>query len=509
MPTLHKDNVFANRFQLAELISSRGISELWKAQDLEENGAVVALRVFAPQGVLDEFTLDLLNKDLTKMISMSHPNLLRPYLADEYQGLPYLVLPYLANGSLRKRLNEEGPLSEGQLAQLLQQVGAALFYLHAHELPTLHQNLNPDNILISDNGDYIVTDYGLSSRTRSAIRKVIGQGATVSAEYSPPELFSAKPKRNAASDIFSLGVILYEACTGEVPWMGNGGISLLQGAAIPVLPFKYSRELQLMVKACLDPDWEKRPSAAELETEGRYYLEHDSWKSFGRFGTVTVKMVQYEKEKPWTLIWLGATFLVVLLATGYIYFFAPDLWQKLMSPATVSATVINSKAASQNTTTDSTAAADPVATVQIPDKELEEAEPTIPAAATTTPQPVASKTRRAVANPPRRYDPTEEPRMSYRKPTSLAGLLQQLPNDGIPMSVREQWRSDIQRYFVPEAIVSFTASGNVTGVFTVNEMVDKLLNAEPISNIHIDNMSRNDKGKIEELSIRVTSDGGN
>ncbi|MFT2008583.1 protein kinase domain-containing protein [Pontibacter sp. 13R65] len=506
MPTLHRDNVFADRFLLKELIGSRGITELWKAEDLLENGVVVGIKIFAPQSRLDEQSLAQLMQDLEKANTLAHPNLLQPFETGLQEGVPYQVLPFMHNGSLRQKLHDQGTLTEPEVAQLLKQAGSALFYLHANEIPTLHKNLTPDNILISDKGDFVLTDFGISSRTRSAIRKVVGLGVASPAEYAPPEMFSSKPRSTAASDIFSFGVILYEACSGEVPWLGNGGIALLQGASIPQLPFRYSRELQQMVKACLDPDWEKRPSAAELEEEGAYYLEHGTWKSFGRFGTVTVKMVQYEKRSPWKPILISAILLLVLLAFSYFYFFAPDSWRNLTSSEPTAIVVKNgdlsspatnapedtgnSKAGANNTTAPITEKKPVTATIEAP----------------KTAPPTASA-KKAVGNSTRSSTPakTTGPRTGIRKPATLTGYFQQLQNQDVPLAVRQRWSADIQRYFTPEAIITYSAKGNVVGVFTVNEIIDMLLKADSSSTIRLGNTVKDEHGKIEELYLHSSN----
>ncbi len=469
-----------------------------------EEGALVALKIFVPQARLDEKSLELLHQDLEKVDSLRHPGLLQPYSIDIQDGKPYFVLPYLHKGSLHQKLQEEGPLSESEVALLLQQVGRALFYLHAHELPTLHRNLNPDNILITDDGNYVLSDYGISNRTRSALRKVVGHTTTMPPEYAPPELFSAQPRRTAASDIFSFGVILYEACSGEIPWMGSGGIALLQGAAIPQLPFRYARELQNIVKACLDPDFEKRPSATELEQEGTYFLEHGNWKTFGRFAPATVKVVEYNKSSSLKPVFIGLAALLALFAAAAAYFLyiAPDAWQKLTS-SEATATVIRS--GSPAAADERAAAAATPAETALPEtagdtQQPPQASPAPAAAPGGTPAPAPP------APAPRATAPARtNPRPAYRKPASLTGFLQQLPNEKVPIAVRERWRTDIQRYFAPDAIVSYTADGALIGVFTVNEMVDMLLSADTSSTIQVTNMHKNEEGKIEELNVASAS----
>ncbi|MDX5483078.1 MAG: serine/threonine protein kinase, partial [Hymenobacteraceae bacterium] len=260
MPTLQHNDIFAGRYLLDECLASRHLAEVWKVKDLLAEGTL-ALKVFVPANKLDASTLAQLKADCTKISQLSHPHLLQYRHFDVHEGIPYLLMPYLPHGSLSRRVQENGPLEEQEVAQLLKQVASALHYLHTRQPLLLHHAIRPENILITPKNTYVLTDHGLNYRTRSSLHKAADQAGVTDAAYAPPELFSAHPTRNEAGDIFSLGVTLYEVCTGELPWMGKGGISLLQGAAIPYLPGTYARVLSNILRACLDANPEKRPGA--------------------------------------------------------------------------------------------------------------------------------------------------------------------------------------------------------------------------------------------------------
>jgi len=263
MNVLSENNVFAGRYHLLELLGRGGYGEVWKVADQMAEGAVVALKIFAPGQGMDASGIRLFRREYALTVPLGHPNLLKASHYDIYDQMPYLVLPYCQKGSLGAYLLDEGTLNEASLWQVIEQVSSALAYLHKKDI--LHQDIKPDNVLIGENGEYLLSDFGISNRLQHTIRKSTGRHHdSMTVAYSPPERFSANPTHTSAGDIFSLGVMLYELATGDVPWMGQGGVALLQGAELPNLGEDYSEKLGEIVKGCLNRDPRKRPSAEEV-----------------------------------------------------------------------------------------------------------------------------------------------------------------------------------------------------------------------------------------------------
>lgn len=131
----------------------------------------------------------------------------------------------MQNGSAFQYLTDNNRITETESWHLLHDVAEGLAYLHAKTPPVIHQDIKPDNILINDENRYMITDFGISARIRSTLRRNQGQessGGTLA--YMGPERFGPSPAPIMASDIWSLGATMYELLTGMPPYGDHGGV---------------------------------------------------------------------------------------------------------------------------------------------------------------------------------------------------------------------------------------------------------------------------------------------
>lgn len=250
-----------NRYYLEKLLGRGGFSEVWLAKDAITDLELV-LKVYAPGTGMDEDGLQTFSKELARVYHLNHPNLLRPQHVDSWQGMPYLLMAYCAQGSLVKRI---GGMPETEIRKVLHDVASGLAYLHAHDV--IHQDIKPDNILLDDTGNYVITDFGISTRARSTLRKSVAastahSGGTIA--YMGPERFGKEPAPIKASDVWSLGAMLYELMTGDTPFGEHGGLIQKSGAEIPTIQGNYSDELKQMVEQMLALNPWDRPTAEDL-----------------------------------------------------------------------------------------------------------------------------------------------------------------------------------------------------------------------------------------------------
>ncbi|WP_372793716.1 protein kinase [Lutibacter sp.] len=284
---MQQAQIFAGRYRLENKIGSGGYSEVWLAKDEMAGDTEVAIKIFAPDKGLDQNGIKQFSKEYIITAKLQHTNLLIAKHYDIHEGSPYLVMPYCSKGSLQNELFEKGKLSEGAILQVLKDVVQGLHYLHNKGI--LHQDIKPDNILINDDDRYMLTDFGISTRMRSTLKKATSTNSAMTLAYAPPERYSANPENTKAGDVFSLGVMLYELATGDVPWGGDGGVMLIKGAEIPKIPNTYTKGFQDLVFACMSKDKEERPTTTNL-------LNFTKIKSDSKGTKESIKTPKYETK---------------------------------------------------------------------------------------------------------------------------------------------------------------------------------------------------------------------
>ncbi|HNW90581.1 MAG TPA: TonB family protein [Bacteroidales bacterium] len=277
---MRQDAIFAERYLFLQKIGIGGFSEVWKAQDQMAEDTIVAIKIYAPERGMDETGLKQFSREYSLLLNISHSKLLTARHFDVWEGSPYLVLPFCPNGSLYSKIVEEDKLPEKEIATILVDICSGLAHLHANDI--LHQDIKPENILINDKGNYLLTDFGISGRLRSTLRKSAVAQKALTMAYAAPELFGAQMSNTEKSDIFALGVLICEMATGDVPWMGNGGVVLRADSELPELPEPYSRELTLWMQKCMNYIPAERPIAQQILNAASNYLKTGYWQIIQR-----------------------------------------------------------------------------------------------------------------------------------------------------------------------------------------------------------------------------------
>ena len=180
-----------------------------------------------------------------------------------------------------------GNIDEATLWHFLRDVAAGLEYLHNAEI--VHHDIKPDNVLIDTEGNFLITDFGISKKMRSTLRRnsmrQMEENATGgSISYMGPEMFGPHPESVKATDIWALGATLYEMCEGELPFFGQGGGMQLNGAAIPDLRGNYSDDIKQIVQMCLAKDPWDRPMASQLREYAQAKMDGQTLTDFGGSG---------------------------------------------------------------------------------------------------------------------------------------------------------------------------------------------------------------------------------
>lgn len=264
---MEKNNLFHDRYFLERLLGRGNFSEVWLAKDTKTD-IQVALKIYAPATGLDDHGMNILSREFAIVVSANQKNLLKPLYYDSYERKPYLVLPYCKNGTIQRLI---GKFSEEDAWHLFHDVAAGLAYLHSMNPTLIHQDIKPDNIMIGDNGSYMITDFGVSAHAKSTLRKSLSTqfASAGTTAYMAPERFSKDNTPIKANDIWSLGAMVYEMLTGDVPFSSGtqieGGILQKNGAEIPNLPNGFSPEINQLVQMCLNENPWDRPTAEQVE----------------------------------------------------------------------------------------------------------------------------------------------------------------------------------------------------------------------------------------------------
>ena len=263
MSVLLEPNVlFDEKYRLVKKLGQGGYSEVWLATD-EKTRLNVALKIYVAGSGLDESGMRTFMDEFSLVFNLNHSNLLRPAYYGEVKGVPYLVLSYCEQGSAKSFI---GRMKEEQVWRFIRDVASGLRYLHSCTPEIIHQDIKPENILISADGTFMITDFGVSSKVRQTLRKSMPNasfsGGTTA--FMSPERFGEDKRPIKASDIWALGATIYEIICEDTPFGDNGGLTQKVGAEIPKVYGEYSDKLKKTVRLCLSLNPWDRPTSDQL-----------------------------------------------------------------------------------------------------------------------------------------------------------------------------------------------------------------------------------------------------
>jgi len=209
------------RYQLLERIGGGGMAIVYKAKDLVLHRQV-AVKLLRPQFGTDEDFVQRFRREAQAVASLSHPNIVSVYDVGQEDETYYMVMEYIEGCTLKEIINAQGALPTPEAVRIATHICDALE--HAHQNQIIHRDIKPHNILISKNGWVKVTDFGIARAVTSA---TITQTGSVlgSVHYFSPEQ-ARGGVTGEKSDIYSLGIVLYEMLTGELPFSGDSPISI-------------------------------------------------------------------------------------------------------------------------------------------------------------------------------------------------------------------------------------------------------------------------------------------
>lgn len=221
--------VFAQRYRLEEFVGKGGMALVFRANDLR-TGHDVAVKVLRPEFNSDAEFLERFQREALAASKMSHHNIVNLLDVGEEDGYRYLVMEYMRGRTLKDIITEKGSLPEPVAGQIAIRILSAL--QHAHDNGIIHRDIKPQNILINAEGMVKVADFGIA-RVAGSNTLTKGDSVMGSVHYFSPEQARGEDV-TAASDIYSVGVVMYEMLTGRVPFDGDTPVSIaLQHISAP------------------------------------------------------------------------------------------------------------------------------------------------------------------------------------------------------------------------------------------------------------------------------------
>jgi serine/threonine-protein kinase len=214
-------DVIADRYELDELVDHGGMSSVYRGHDrlLERN---VALKVLHPQFTDDPEYVERFRREARAVAQLSHPHIVTVIDRGEADGHQFIVFEYVDGENLKQLLERTGPLPLARVLELGIQIADALAFAHARGI--VHRDVKPQNILLDESGDAKVTDFGIA-RSLDVDRGVTETGTVLgTSNYLSPEQASGTHVTTPATDVYSLGVVLYELLTGDVPFRGDNAV---------------------------------------------------------------------------------------------------------------------------------------------------------------------------------------------------------------------------------------------------------------------------------------------
>ena len=214
--------LIGERYELEELVGTGGMSSVYRAHDrmLERD---VALKVLHEQFAADTDYVERFRREARSVAQLSHPNIVTVIDRGDQGDRQFIVFEYIAGENLKSLIEREGPLPQDQAVRLTLQIARALGFAHEHGL--VHRDVKPQNVLLNGDGRAKVTDFGIARSLD--VKGGLTQTGTVlgTSDYIAPE--QARGSRvDAQSDIYSLGAVLYELLTGEVPFPGDNFVAV-------------------------------------------------------------------------------------------------------------------------------------------------------------------------------------------------------------------------------------------------------------------------------------------
>ncbi len=265
------NTLFDGRYRILRRLGSGGMANVYLAED-EELGRRVAIKILNDRHASDESFVERFRREAKNAAGLSHPNIVSIYDRGEAEGTYYIAMEYLEGRSLKDRIVAEGPLPITAAIEAVRQILRALGF--AHRAGIVHRDIKPHNVLLAHEGGerrFKVTDFGIS---RTSASQMTEAGSIVgTAQYLSPEQARGAPV-DQRSDIYSVGIVLYELLTGQLPFSGETPLEIAMKhlSEVPKSPSALRPEVppdldMVVLRALAKDPGDRFESAEEMDAE--------------------------------------------------------------------------------------------------------------------------------------------------------------------------------------------------------------------------------------------------
>ncbi len=266
---LTRGTTLAGRYEIIEELGKGGMGNVYRVEDKKTNEEL-ALKLIKPEIAYDKKILERFSNELKLAHKISHKNVCRMYHLGEEEGVHFITMEYVPGEDLKSMIRMTRQLTVGTAISMTKQVCDGLE--EAHRLGVIHRDLKPSNIMIDKAGTIRIMDFGIARSLKT--KGITGTGVMIGTpEYMSPEQVEGR-EADQHSDIYSLGIILYEVLTGRLPFEGDTAfaIGLKHKSEKPEEPRKLNsqipEDLSRLILKCLEKDKENRyQSAREVHSE--------------------------------------------------------------------------------------------------------------------------------------------------------------------------------------------------------------------------------------------------
>ena len=308
-------------FSIVEAIGHGAFSDVYLAE--EPSGRRVVLKVPHDAIIGDTAAFDRFRREAEIARKLDHPSIQHSYDLQQDRSRPYLVMEYVEGETLRDLLNREGKLPTARAIDIEEKLAAAMAY--AHSQGVYHRDLKPENILVTPDQRVVVTDFGIA--LMEGARRLTWRWLTSAVgtpDYMAPEQIQGK-RGDARTDIYAMGIILFETLAGHVPWEGDNPLAVMaqhMNAAVPALHainHDVLPPLEAITRKALRKDPEERyQNAGELLHDLKHWQDLD----LSEFVFGDEKAIKPQSEKGlWILVaGLSVGFLLACIVATYLYY---------------------------------------------------------------------------------------------------------------------------------------------------------------------------------------------